>query len=61
VPDANGDYIAGRTPSKPGDYVEFRAEMDLIVVLTACSADITFDGVEPIGGKSTPLTIEIYE
>jgi uncharacterized protein YcgI (DUF1989 family) len=34
--------LAVRPPrSKPGDYVELRAEMDLIVGLTACSAEMS--------------------
>ena len=58
VPKENGDYAVGPTLSKAGDYVEFRTEMDVFVVVTACSADLPFDGVEPIGGKSTPLRID---
>jgi uncharacterized protein YcgI (DUF1989 family) len=27
--------------SKPGDYVDLRAEMDLVVGLTACSAEMS--------------------
>jgi uncharacterized protein YcgI (DUF1989 family) len=34
--------LAVRPPrSKPGDYIELRAEMDLIVGLTACSAEMS--------------------
>jgi len=34
--------LAVRAPrSKPGDYIELRAEMDLIVGLTACSAEMS--------------------
>jgi uncharacterized protein YcgI (DUF1989 family) len=58
--DVNGDYIIGKTLSGPGDYVEFRAEMDLIVALTACSTDVRIEGVDPIGGRSTPLRIEVF-
>ena len=60
VPGENGDYILGRTLTKPGDYVEFRAETDLIVVVTACSVDLPYDGIEAIGGKSTSLRIEVF-
>ena len=59
VPGADGDFIVGQTLSKAGDYVEFRTEMDVIVVVTACSADLPFDGIEPIAGKSTPLRIQV--
>jgi uncharacterized protein len=35
--------------SKPGDFVEFHAEMDLIVGLTACSAEMSNNGtLKPI-------------
>ena len=59
VPKADGNFAVGRTLSKAGDYVEFRAEMDVVVVVTACSADLPFAGIEPIGGKSTPLRIQV--
>ena len=59
VPGADGNFIVGQTLSKAGDYVEFRTEMDVIVVVTACSADLPFDGIEPIAGKSTPLRIQV--
>ena len=59
VPKADGDFAVGQALSKAGDYVEFKAEMDVIIVVTACSADIPFEGIEPIGGKSTPLRIQI--
>lgn len=58
--DSEGQFSNLQSVSKPGDYVEFRAEMDLIVVATACSVDIPLDGVSPIGGKSTPVRIETF-
>ena len=59
VPKADGDFAVGQTLSKPGDYVEFRVEMDVVVVVTACSVDLPVEGIEPICGKSTPLRIQI--
>lgn len=59
VPKANGDFEVGQTLSKAGDYVEFRAEMDIILVITACSVDIEVEGIQALGGKSTPLQIQI--
>lgn len=59
VPKEDGDFAVGQTLSKAGEYVEFRTEMDVIVVVTACSADLPFDGIEPICGKSTPLRIQV--
>ena len=58
--DARGNYVLGQTLTKPGDYIELHCEMDLILALTACSTDIALEGVQPIGGKSTPLRIEIF-
>jgi len=54
---ADGSLLSEVTPTRPGDYVCFRAEMDVIFALTACSIDIGLN--EPNGGKSTPLQIEI--
>ncbi len=46
------------TQSRPGDSLTFGAEMDLVFVLTACSADVGEINVN--GGKSTPLLIEVF-
>ena len=53
----DGVLIVGASPTEPGDYVEFRVEMPLYLILTACSFDLdeTF-----IGGASTPLLIEVF-
>jgi uncharacterized protein YcgI (DUF1989 family) len=37
--DKSGELTIGQPLSRPGDYLELRAEMDLIVGLTACSAE----------------------
>lgn len=60
VPDERGEYVAGVSPSVAGDHVEFRAEMDLVIVLTACSADLDIQGKAPIGGRSTSLGIDVF-
>ncbi len=57
--DAQGNYILGKTLTKPGDYIELRCEMDLVIVLTACSTDVPLEGVYPNGNESTPLRIEV--
>lgn len=59
VPGPDGDFEVGQTLSKAGDYVEFRTEMNVIVVVTACSVDLPVEGIDPIGGKSTPLRIQV--
>lgn len=44
-------------PSKPGDFIELRAEMDLLVAVSVCPQELN-----PVNGwKSTPLRIAIYE
>ena len=55
--DCNGALLANVTPTKPGDYVVFKAEMDLLFILTACSCDVGLNQIN--GGKSTPLRIEV--
>ena len=58
TPLGGGGVLASElTPTKAGDYICFRAEMDLIFVLTACSVDIGLN--LPNGEKSTPLLIEL--
>jgi len=53
-----GEITLGGTLSKAGDYVEFKTEIPIYLILTACSYDM--DEVF-IGGKSTPLLIEVFE
>jgi uncharacterized protein YcgI (DUF1989 family) len=38
---ANGELAIGPPLSKPGDHIALRAERDLIVGLTACSAEMS--------------------
>ncbi|MCK9494333.1 MAG: urea carboxylase-associated family protein [Dehalococcoidia bacterium] len=40
----SGDLRIDPPSSKPGDFIEFRAEMDLVVGVTACSAELTNNG-----------------
>lgn len=45
----SGRITIGPPSSRPGDHVDLRAEIDLFVGVTACSAEITNDGtLEPI-------------
>lgn len=55
-PDGMTIVTAG-TLTKAGDFLEFRAEKDIWLVLTACSYDIG----DFIGGKSKPLQIEVFD
>ncbi len=55
VPVSNDGRIQVKTPlSKAGDYITLRAEMDLIVGLTACSDEGTNNG------KCKPIQYEIH-
>ena len=59
VPKIDGNFETGKTLTEAGDYVEFRADMDVILVVTACSADLPINGIHAIGGRSTPLRLEV--
>jgi uncharacterized protein YcgI (DUF1989 family) len=51
---ASGELTIGPPLSRPGDYLELRAEMDLIVGLTACSAE------KSNNQQFKPIDAEIY-
>ncbi len=51
----NGELRIDPPPSKAGDYIIFRAEMDLIVGITACSAEMSNNY------SFKPIDVEIYE
>lgn len=55
----DGRITIDETLTSPGDYIVLQAEMDLIVLLAACSVDLMLDGVLVNGGQSTPLRVEI--
>ena len=52
----DGELTGKPAPTKPGDYVELYAEVDLYFILTACSVDV---GSDINGGESTPLRIDV--
>ena len=52
---ARGCWVIGEPCSRPGDYIEFRAEMDCIVGFSNCP------NVECNAGRCKPVKIEIYE
>jgi uncharacterized protein YcgI (DUF1989 family) len=52
----NRRWVIGLPASRPGDYVEFRAEMPLLVGLSACP----LESGQCNGGKSTPVRAEVY-
>jgi len=53
----DGTLGAERSPARPGDAVELCAELNLYLILTACSVDVGFD---INGWRSTPLRIEVF-
>jgi uncharacterized protein YcgI (DUF1989 family) len=53
----NHRWVIGEPVSRPGDYIEFRAEMDCLVAFSVCPLEIGACN----GGKSTPMKFEIYE
>lgn len=51
----DGRFFVGVTMSAAGDSVMLRAEIDCIVILTACSSE------RIVGGRSTPLRLEVHD
>lgn len=51
----SGRITIGPPSSGPGDHVDLRAEIDLIVGVTACSAEITNDGT------LKPIDVEVLD
>jgi uncharacterized protein YcgI (DUF1989 family) len=51
----NGELRIDPPPSKAGDYIVFRAEMDLILGITACSAEMSNNY------SFKPIDVEIYD
>jgi uncharacterized protein len=55
---AAGEWRIKEPVSHPGDYIEFRAEMDCIAAFSNCPMDV----ISPCNGwKSTPLKVEIFQ
>ena len=61
---AAGEWRIKEPVSRPGDYIEFRAEMDCIVALSNCPFDVDINisaNIQGNGGVCTPIKVEIYE
>lgn len=52
---ADGALLTEPAASEPGDSVTLRAEMDLFVIVTACSMDLK----DINGGRCTPIGLEV--
>ena len=50
-------WVIGEPITGPGDYVEFRAEMDCIAAMSVCP----MESGDCNAGKSTPIQVEVYE
>ena len=58
-PDGSGDSMPSQ--AEPGDYVEFVADMNLIVAVSACPVgDYAVPMTEPDKITTRPLAFEIY-
>jgi len=55
-----GQYFMKRTPVRPGDYLEFFAEIDLLGALSACPGGDCGDEHSSDKASCHPLLIEIY-
>lgn len=54
--EADGGFTIKPTDAGPDDYIEIRAEMDILAAVSACPADTSPTN----GGKSAPLGIKIF-
>jgi hypothetical protein len=54
---ADGRFTIKPTQVTKNDYIELRAEMDVLAAVSACPADTSPTN----GGRSAPLGIRIYE
>jgi uncharacterized protein len=50
----SGELTIGPPRSRPGDFIDLPAEMDLVVGITACSAGLSNNG------SLKPIDVEIY-
>jgi len=57
VVDLEGHWEVRESVAKPGDYIQFRALEDLLVIVAACSMDLS----DLNGGTPTDLMLEVYE
>ena len=56
-----GRYISEASDAKPGDYVEFYAEMNVLMAVSACPCGSGRFPADSGLSDSKPLTVEIYE
>jgi uncharacterized protein len=56
-----GQYFMKTTPARPGDFIEFFAEIDLLGALSACPGGDCGDVHSSDSAACAPLLVEIYE
>ena len=54
-------YFMKASPVRPGDYIEFFAEIDLIAALSACPGGDCGAGHSSDGARCHPLKVEIFQ
>jgi len=54
----SGKLFGARTASEPGDFIEFYANMDLLVAVSVCPNG---DGIAHQAAVVRPIGIEIYD
>lgn len=57
--DAEGRYVMKASPVRPGDFIEFFAEIDLLCALSACPGGDCGSGHSSDAQACHPLTVEI--
>jgi uncharacterized protein len=55
-----GQYFMKATPARPGDFIEFFAEIDLLGALSACPGGDCGDVHSSDAAKCAPLLVEVY-
>ena len=55
-----GQYFMKATPVRPGDFIEFFAEIDLLGALSACPGGDCGDEHSSDSARCPPLLVEIY-
>ncbi|PGH18335.1 hypothetical protein AJ80_04513 [Polytolypa hystricis UAMH7299] len=62
--DDKGQYCMGASPAKPGNYIEFFAEIDILCALSTCpDGDLSqwgWDGNSEMQDTTRPLGVEVY-
>jgi uncharacterized protein len=56
-----GQYFMKATPARPGDFIEFFAEIDLLGALSACPGGDCGEVHSSDAAKCSPLLVEVYE